>query len=80
MKIVIPPICLHMAVVIKGRKAFMEYSKNFTDCVNSQHVNCREKDQLPSYANYIKACHYYDSIVVVEKEHRGISIVTEFGQ
>lgn len=64
----------------KRKESFMEYSKNFTDCVNSQHVNCHEKDQLPSYANYIKACHYYDSIVVVEKEHRGISIVTEFGQ
>lgn len=64
----------------KKKESFMEYSKNFIDCVNSQHVNCREKDRLPSYAEHIKACHYYDSIVVVEKEHRGISIVTEFEQ
>lgn len=50
------------------------------DCVNSQHVNYYEKDKLPFYAEYVKACHYYDSIVVIEKGYRGYSVVTEFGQ
>ncbi len=64
----------------KKKESFMEYSKNFIDCVNSQHVNESDKNQMPAYAEHIKACHYYDSIVVVEKEHRGTSVVTEFGQ
>lgn len=64
----------------KGKNTFIEYSKNFIDCVNSQHISFDEISKIPKYADDIKACHYYDSVVVVEKKHRGYSIVTEFGQ
>lgn len=60
--------------------SFIEYSKHFADCVNSQHVSCSEKKYLPFYSDDIKACHYYDSMVVIEKQHRGYPVVTEFGQ
>ena len=79
-KTVILLIGLHLAAVIKRRKVLWNIVKNFIDCVNSQHVNESDKNQMPAYAEHIKACHYYDSIVVVEKEHRGTSVVTEFGQ
>ena len=64
----------------KKDDTFMEYSKNFADYVNSQFVNFNDKDNLPAYADYVKACHYYDSIMVVEKKHRGYSFFTEFSQ
>lgn len=60
--------------------SFIEYSKNFADCVNSQFVDLKNADMLPSYAEYVKACHYYDSMVIVEKKRRGHSFCTEFGQ
>lgn len=60
--------------------SFIEYSKNFADCVNSQFINPEKADMLPPYAEYVKACHYYDSMVVVEKKRRGYSFLTEFGQ
>lgn len=60
--------------------SFIEYSKNFADCVNSQFVSSEKADMLPPYAEYVKACHYYDSMVVVEKKRRGYSFLTEFGQ
>ncbi len=64
----------------KKEGTFIEYSKNFADYVNSQFIDFDEKDKLPFYADDIKACHYYDSMVVVEKAHRGYSFVTEFSQ
>ena len=64
----------------RKKDTFIEYSKNFADCVNSQFVNLDKIKSLPSYADSIKACHYYDSMVVVEKKHRGYSFFTEFGQ
>lgn len=64
----------------KGKDTFIEYSKNFIDCVNSQHISDDEMEKIPKYAENIKACHYYDSVVVVEKKRRGYSIVTEFEQ
>lgn len=60
--------------------SFIEYSKNFADCVNSQFINPNKVDMLPPYAEYVKACHYYDSMVVVEKKRRGYSFPTEFEQ
>lgn len=62
------------------KESFIEYSKNFADCVNSQFVNFEKADMLPPYAEYIKACHYYDSMVVVEKKRRGYSFCTEIGR
>lgn len=63
----------------KKEDTFIEYSKNFIDCVNSQFVNLEKMGELPAYKDYIKACHYYDSMVVVEKKHRGYSFFTELG-
>ena len=58
----------------------MEYSKNFADCVNSQYVDLGREKELPAYAEDIKACHYYDSMVVLEKKRRGYSFFTEYGR
>mgnify|MGYP007040737201 FL=1 len=62
------------------KESFMEYCKNFLDCVNSQFVGLENARQMPSYAEFIKACHFYDSMVVVEKKRRGHSFLTEFAQ
>lgn len=62
------------------KESFMEYCKNFLDCVNSQFVGLENARQMPSYAEFIKACHFYDSMVVVEKKRRGYSFLTEFAQ
>lgn len=62
------------------KESFIEYCKNFLDCVNSQFVDFDQVGQLPPYAEYVKACHFYDSMVVVEKGRRGYSFPTEFGQ
>lgn len=60
------------------KDSFIEYSKGFIDCVNGQYF---KKDQTNTEIDdYIKACHYYDSMVVVEKKKRGYSIVTEFSK
>lgn len=61
----------------KKKDTFIEYSKNFVDCANSQFVDWDKMQELPFYASYVKACHYYDSMVVVEKKHRGHSFFTE---
>lgn len=62
----------------KKKDSFIEYSKGFVDSVNSQFFE--DKDINTAISDYIKACHYYDSMVVIEKEKRGYSIVTEFEQ
>lgn len=61
----------------KESSTFIEYSKNFADYVNSQHIN--EKKQNDSIADHVKACHYYDSMVIVEKKKRGYSVATKYG-
>lgn len=63
----------------KKSDTFIEYSKKFADCVNSQYVDLGMEKELPSYAVDIKACHYYDSMVVIEKKRRGYSFFTEYG-
>lgn len=64
----------------RKKDTFIEYSKNFVDCVNSQFVNLEERGKMPPYAEDINACHYYDSVVVIEKKHRGYSFFTELGK
>lgn len=62
------------------KNTFIEYSKNFVDCVNSQFVDLDKMQELPFYTDCVKACHYYDSMVVVEKKHRGYAFFTERDQ
>ncbi len=59
------------------KDTFIEYSKGYVDCVNSQYVDLDKIQELPFYKDYIKACHYYDAMVVVEKKHRGYSFYSE---
>ena len=61
----------------KKGSTFIEYSKNFIDFVNWQHIN--EEKQNSDIADVVKACHYYDSMVIVEKKKRGYSVATKFG-
>jgi predicted O-methyltransferase YrrM len=55
----------------KKSGTFIEYSKNFIDYINKQHIH--EAVDFPEYGDYIKACHYYDSILVIDKKFRGLS-------
>lgn len=64
----------------KKKDTFIEYSKNFVDCVNGQFVDWDKIQELPFYSDYVKACHYYDSMVVVEKRYRGYSFFSEHNQ
>ena len=64
----------------RKKDTFIEYSKGFADCVNGQFVDLDQINDLPSYAGHIKACHYYDSMVVVEKKQRGYSYFLELGK
>lgn len=59
---------------------FVEYSKNFVDSLNSQHVENENKKFLNSCSDSIRAVHFYDSMVVVEKKKRGESFDAWIGE
>lgn len=48
---------------------FIEYSKNFADCVNYQYIGGYTK-VLPGYAEQIGSCYFCDSMVVIEKKSK----------
>lgn len=56
--------------------SFIEYAKNFIDCLHLQHMPSAYTSLLAPYAGDIGSCHYYDSVVVVEKRRRGRSITS----
>lgn len=50
----------------RRKKTFIEYSKNFIDWLNAYHS--KQKALKPTdFTGSVKAVHYYDSIVVIEK-------------
>jgi len=59
-----------------GRESFIEYSKNFIDCLHTQHIDRQYLKLYPEYADYISACHFYDSMLVIEKKNRGRALTT----
>lgn len=59
---------------------FLEYSKNFIDCLHIQHMDEKYQELMPQYAGEINACHYYDSVLVIEKKFRGRGQTTMRGE
>ncbi len=60
--------------------SYIEYSKNFIDCLHLQHMGQEFHSVMPEYAGDIGACHYYDSVLVVDKKFRGRSLTTMSGE
>ena len=51
----------------KRRGTFIEYSKNFIDKLNAWHSE-EASFKACSFTTTVKAIHYYDSIIVIEKK------------
>lgn len=65
--------------ILWGKNTFIEYSKNWIDGLHKQYVDRKDKKFISLHADNIKACHYYDSMVVIEKGRRKESIVSMEG-
>ncbi len=59
---------------LRGEGTFIEYAKKMIDELHYQHVEEATDTLYPNIRNQIKAIHFYDSIVVLEKEKTGLSI------
>lgn len=53
----------------KKPSSYIEYTKNFIDDINAYHSETKEL-QVSDNSNYMMGLHYYDSMVVIEKEKR----------
>lgn len=53
----------------KKNGTFIEYSKNWIDAINENYIEGHEKE-LDNNREHIAALHYYDSMVVIEKDRR----------
>ena len=53
----------------KRKGSFIEYSKNWIDSLNAYHSKTK-KLQVTDFTKSVNSVHYYDSIVVVEKQKR----------
>lgn len=53
----------------KRRGTFIEYAKNFIDSLNAFHSNQKSLKVTP-FTTSVNSVHFYDSIVVVEKQKR----------
>jgi len=53
----------------RRRGTFIEYSKNFIDYLNA-YFSEQSSLKVNNFTRSVKAVHYYDSIVVIEKESR----------
>jgi hypothetical protein len=52
----------------KKNNTFIEYSKNFIDYLNAWHSRDIEKLNVNNFTKSFKAIHYYDSVIVIEKD------------
>ena len=57
-----------------GEGTFVEYAKRIVDELHYQHIRQETDALFPMFRNQIKAIHFYDSIVVFEKNRTGLSI------
>jgi 23S rRNA U2552 (ribose-2'-O)-methylase RlmE/FtsJ len=60
---------LHYSGGYKKPDTFVEYSKNFIDGINSQHITDQTEglDKFKKIRETTKSIHYYDSVIVLEK-------------
>ena len=63
----------------KRRGTFIEYTKNFIDFLNANHSEQRSLSPT-RFTNTIDSIHYYDSIIVLEKKKKEISLHENIGQ
>lgn len=52
----------------KKKNTFIEYSKNFIDAIHGWHFKKDGKPFVTDITRNVKALHYYDSIVIIEKQ------------
>ncbi len=51
----------------KKRSTFVEYSKNFIDCIHAWHSAKTSRLKITEFTKSVHSLHYYDSILVIEK-------------
>lgn len=51
---------------------FIEYSKNMVDEINYANIRDKKVTRMPQFKGIMKAIHYYDSMVVIEKQKKGM--------
>ena len=59
----------------KRNNTFIEYSKNFIDHLNANHINCAS-----NFTKSVNSIHYYDSVLVIEKRKREIPFIVTSGK
>ena len=52
----------------KKNDTFIEYSKNFIDYLNAWHSRDTKRLTVNDFTKSVKAVHYYDSVVIIEKD------------
>ena len=62
----------------KNKDSFIEYSKNIIDYINAWHSNSR-KLSINNITKTVKAIHFYDSIVLIEKNMNDRPVSESFG-
>jgi hypothetical protein len=56
----------------KNPNSFIEYSKNFIDYLHSYRIRESCDDEMISFSKSVKSIHYYESILVIEKQKNEI--------
>ncbi|MCI0431104.1 MAG: class I SAM-dependent methyltransferase [Rhodospirillales bacterium] len=51
----------------RGRRTFIEYSKNFIDMINAWHSKEPRRLSPSEFTKSVHSLHYYDSVLVIEK-------------
>jgi len=62
----------------KRKGTFIEYSKNFIDYLNAYHSE-QSSLKVNSFTQSVGSLHYYDSILVIEKQKRAMPLNEKFG-
>lgn len=65
---------------LQSKDTFIEYSKKLVDEINGQHVRKEYKDFRSKFWGILKGLHFYDSMVVAEKNRTGYVIESVEGK
>lgn len=66
--------------MLYGKDTFVEYSKNWIDGLQEQYVDNSYKKFIKGYTPEIRACHFYNSMVVLEKSRKKRAIESMNGR
>lgn len=64
----------------RKRGTFIEYSKNFIDALHAWHSKQPDRFQVSDFTKSVYGLHYYDSILVIEKQPREKSFIVKTGE